>query len=65
MKSLSTDQAFEAMVSFLEQHFERTKSDDIGSLLGDLRILEDGTTADPAAWVEWLRCVEKAVGDTL
>jgi hypothetical protein len=42
-------QAFNAMRKFLEMYYQRTASDDIGSLLGDLQILRDGSTADPAA----------------
>lgn len=57
---MTNKQAFRAMVYFLERHFERTKSDDIGALLGDLLVLEDGMTADPAAWPEWLECVRIA-----
>ncbi|HEY2495344.1 MAG TPA: hypothetical protein VGI33_20860 [Paenibacillus sp.] len=41
-------EAFQAMVKFLEKHYFRTYSDDIVALLGDLRLLEDGPTADPA-----------------
>ena len=53
-------QALRAMVLFLERHFERTHSDDIGALLSDLLILDDGLTADPAAWTEWLECIREA-----
>jgi len=60
MCSLSAIEAFQAMRLFLESYFERTKSADVGSLLGDLQIAEDGTTFDPAAWVEWLDCLQKA-----
>lgn len=35
-------QAFQAMVLFLESFYERTKSDDVGGLLSDLILLEDG-----------------------
>ncbi|MGO4108196.1 hypothetical protein [Paenibacillus sp. YAF4_2] len=51
--------AFKAMVLFLEAYYERTKSDDVASLLGDLILLDDGSTVDPAAWNEWLICLEQ------
>lgn len=51
--------AFDAMRFFLEGYYERTKSDDVGALLGDLRLLSDGCTADPAAWSDWMKCVKK------
>lgn len=57
MDKLTEQQAFEAMVLFLESFYERTKSDDVGGLLGDLILLEDGSTADPAAWGDWMKCV--------
>lgn len=56
---ITIEEAFRTMVYFLEQYYERTHSDDIGSLLGDLAILEDGNTADPAAWEDWLNCIEQ------
>ena len=57
MDKLTEQQAFEAMVLFLEGFYKRTKSDDVGGLLGDLILLEDGSTADPAAWDDWMKCV--------
>ena len=61
MKKLTVQQAFQAMVNFLEGYYERTKSDDIGSLLGDLQMLNDGNTADPAAWHRWVKNIEKII----
>lgn len=58
---LTTKQAFEAMVLFLEEFYNRTQSDDVGALLGQLILLKDGSTADPAAWDDWVECVEKVL----
>ena len=63
MKELRPDQAFNVMRLFLEAYFERTESDDVGSLLGDLQILEDGKSSDPAAWEEWLACVQRVLSE--
>jgi len=52
-------QAFNAMKIFLEDQYNRTLSDDLGSMLGDLQFFEDGCTADPAAWENWEECVNK------
>ncbi|TDF94151.1 hypothetical protein [Paenibacillus piri] len=60
MKNVSELDAFKAMVLFLEDYYDRTKSDDVGSLLGDLIILADGSTADPAVWKEWLDCLDRS-----
>ena len=56
---LSIEEAYKCMVLFLEGYYERTHSDGVGSLLGDMIVLEDGTTADPAAWIDWLECVNQ------
>ena len=47
------------MIDFLEKYYERTGSDDIACILSDLRILDDGTTADPTAWENWMKSIEK------
>jgi hypothetical protein len=59
MNKLTELQAFNAMFKFLEGYYERTKSDDIGSLLGDLQLFPDGGTFDPAAWDDWIESVEE------
>lgn len=59
MMQLTIQEAFKSMVVFLEKYYARTGSDDIGGLLGDMMILGDGTTADPAAWHDWLDSVKK------
>lgn len=61
---LTISQAFDAMSKFLEGYYERTSSDDIGSLLGDMRILKDGGTADPASWDDWLESVRDVLGQS-
>lgn len=61
MEKLTEKQAFKAMVLFLEGFYERTNSNDVGGLLGDLILLQDGSTADPAAWDDWMKCVHKVL----
>lgn len=60
--SVTLKEAYLAMYEFLVELYQRTQSDELGSLLGDLSLLPDGTTADPAAWGDWLRCIERARG---
>lgn len=60
LKSL---QAFNVMRNFLEGYYERTSSDDVGSLLGDLQILQDGSTTDSAAWDDWMDAINKVLLD--
>jgi hypothetical protein len=60
---LTTKQAYLATYEFLVRLYERTESDAVGSLLGDMSFLVDGQTADPAAWTDWLACVKKVLND--
>jgi hypothetical protein len=59
----TNEQAFKAMVFILEAPYAHTKSEDVGGLLGDLMRRQDGSTADPAAWSDWIQSVEKALAD--
>ena len=52
---MNSEQAFRAMVLFLERYFEQTQSDDVGALLGDLQLLDDGLTADPCSMAGMVR----------
>ena len=56
---LTKMEALLVMQDFLEKYYERTSSGDIGLLLGEIQILQDGLTADPAAWYDWSESVEK------
>lgn len=60
-KKLTELQAFNAMQKFLEGYWERTNSDDVGSLLGDLQLSPDGRTFDPAAWHDWIESIEEVL----
>ena len=59
-ENLTLLEAYKAMYVFLDNYyFQMNKPDEIGALLGDLRILPDGTPVDPAAWTDWLEAVQK------
>ena len=57
---MTEEQAFAAMQLFLTGHYQATKSDDIGSLLGSMALLQDMRPMDPATWQDWLNCVAAA-----
>lgn len=59
MDTLTTDQAYHAMLHFLELYYNSTHDNGIGALLGGMAILEDGKPADPALWAEWLKVVSR------
>ncbi len=58
-RRLTELQAFNAMIEFLEEYYEKTSSDLIDLLLGDMLFWPDGNTIDPAAWIEWDDAVKK------
>jgi len=61
MEKLTAEQAFKAMIFFLENYYERKYLDFLGGILGEFLILEDGGTADPSAGTQWIECLEKVV----
>ncbi len=56
-------QAFHAMQKFLELYYERTHSDDVGSLLGDLQLTSENEPFDPAAWDDWINSVNAVLSE--
>ncbi len=54
---MSEREAFLAMSKFLWQ-FANRAGDDLLTLLGDIEITSDGRTNDPAAWNDWISCVQ-------
>ncbi|QRN94139.1 hypothetical protein JRI60_34030 [Archangium violaceum] len=58
--TLTLREAYAAMYAYLERLYEVTGSDELGGLLGGMSLLGDGTTADPAAWDDWMKAVRKA-----
>jgi hypothetical protein len=58
--TLTVEQAYRAMLAFLEREVELTESSDLADLLAGYRLDEDGRTSDPALWEEWLEAVGRA-----
>ena len=65
MIDLTPKQAYLAMYSFLEAHYQRTKADDVGALLGAMSVLPDGAPADPAIAEDCQAAVQAAVTGTV
>ena len=57
--SLTPLQAYNIMFKLFEDFYKKTKSDDIGSLLGIMCFFPDGNTADPAIWHDWKKAIEQ------
>jgi hypothetical protein len=56
-QTLTVEQAYRAMLAFLEREVELTECSDLADLLAGYRLAEDGRTSDPALWEEWLEAV--------
>jgi len=62
-EELTPIQAYKAMCLYLEKLYQMTGSDDLGGFLGGMSMLEDGSTADPAAWHDWMQAVDESKQD--
>ena len=60
MKTMTEEQAYAAMYHFLDQYFQATKSDDVGSLLSSMSLI-DGEPADSAIAGDWENAVAFAL----
>ena len=58
--TLTVEQAYRAMLAFLEREVELTECSDLADLLAGYRLGADGRTRDPALWDEWLEAVGRA-----
>lgn len=60
-QTLTSEQAYRAMLLFLEGYLERTDSDDLAGLLGGFAINDsDSRPMDPAAESDWDDAVQAA-----
>lgn len=62
---MNEKQAYLAMFSFLEDYYMRTKSDEIGAMLGAMSLASDGKPMDMAYWLEWERAIEKTISNSV
>jgi hypothetical protein len=60
---ISTKEAYKAMFLFLDFYWKlgNKKSDELAGLLGDLALLSDGSSADPALLDDWAECVREEI----
>lgn len=58
---LTFHQSYDAMYAYLFALWKRTGNDELAGLLGDMSFVPGGQTADPAAWHDWLECVDKSM----
>ena len=60
-KTLTQNEAYLEIFSFLEDYYARTKSDEIGSMLSGMCLMSDGKTMDPAYSEEWKATLQRAL----
>ncbi len=58
MAMITEKEAYDVMFRFLDQMYERGKSDELGGLLGSMMPLDDGGPADPAMRSDWEQAVK-------
>ena len=63
--TMTREQAYRAMFSFLEKYYELSGSDDIGALLGSMNVFGDGKPADAAMWADWCKAVDTVIAGSL
>jgi hypothetical protein len=64
--ALSEREAFDAMRNFLQAYWERFNEARLSDVLSDTQpaFLADTVTADPAAWEDWTKAVQKVIKNT-
>ena len=63
MATLTAEQAYEAMFCYLSEYWKRFEHAALGDVLGDMQPAKRGTSSDPAAWEDWLKCVRRVAGE--
>lgn len=50
--TMTVEQAYRAMLAFLQREVELTESSDLADLVSEYKLGADGQTRDPALWEE-------------
>lgn len=58
-KKLKIDDAYDVLVDYLKKYYKKIGSRDIASLIDEMSLLEDDSSADPAAQEDWYDSVNK------
>jgi hypothetical protein len=58
MEKLTTDEAYRAMICFLEDYLSRGDSNVSVLLHAYAAPMRDGKPSDPAAWSDWLKAID-------
>jgi hypothetical protein len=58
---LTPNEAYLAMIAFLQRYWERSNSSEVAALLGSLSLLPDGKPADAGVASDWNAAVRVAL----
>ena len=59
--TMTVEQAYQAMLAFLQREVELTESSDLADLVSEYRLGADGQPRDPTLWEEWLEAVQRVM----
>jgi len=59
--TMTVEQAYRAMLAFLQREVELTESSDLADLVSEYRLGADGQPRDPTLWEEWLEAVQRVM----
>jgi hypothetical protein len=59
--TMTAEQAYLAMLAFLQREVELTESSDLADLVSEYKLGPDGQTRDPAIWDAWMAAVAKVL----
>jgi hypothetical protein len=59
--TMTAEQAYRAMLAFLQREVELTESSDLADLVSEYKLGPDGQTRDPAIWDAWMVAVGKVI----
>jgi hypothetical protein len=59
--TLTVEQAYRAMLAFLEREVDLTECSDLADLLAGYRLDGNGRVSDPALWDEWMDAVAQVM----
>lgn len=59
--TLTVEQAYRAMLAFLEREVDLTECSDLADLLAGYRLDGNGQPRDPALWDEWMQAVAQVM----
>jgi hypothetical protein len=61
---LTHEEAYRAMIEFLNIYYQETTSKDVGDLLNSMALTgNERITSDPEAWKNWIQCVNKVLSE--